>query len=142
MPGLSPASTGEPPSEKRQATNRLRDERISGGFANWPSFMIASSLDLSCRMETFASGSPSTRSRSASQPSRISPRSLHQGRAGPVDHRHPGGGEAARAAPDARDPVALYQQLPWYGCAPVASIMRTFVKRTFAMSVSQLDPGV
>src|SRR5258705_6644643 len=77
MPGLSPASTGEPPSEKRQATNRLRDERISGGFANLPSFMIASSLDLSCRMEMFASGSPSTRSRSASQPSRISPRSLH-----------------------------------------------------------------
>src|SRR5262247_94561 len=51
LPGLSPASTGEPPAEKRQATNRLRDERISGGFVNWPSFMIASSLDLSCRME-------------------------------------------------------------------------------------------
>ena len=39
----------------------------------------------------------------------------HQGRAGPVDHRHPGGGEAARAPADARDPVALYQQLPRVG---------------------------
>ena len=51
-------------------------ERISGDFVNSPSFMIASSLALSWRIEMFASGSPSTSSRSASQPSRISPRSL------------------------------------------------------------------
>src|SRR5262245_28646762 len=62
--------------QPRHAMKRLRAERISGALANSPSFMMASSFDLSWRMEMLASGSPSTSKRSASQPSRISPRSL------------------------------------------------------------------
>src|SRR5258708_23388036 len=48
-----------------ESGRRLRTERIPGSLWNVPSFMIASSRAGSCRIAIFASGSPSTRRRSA-----------------------------------------------------------------------------
>ena len=58
--------------------------------------------------------------------------SRHERRARTVDHRHAGDRHAARAARDARD-AFLDQDSPGWGCAPVASRMRTLVNRTLAM---------
>ena len=71
-----PASRTSRHAQAAVCDQRERCERISGALQNSPSFMIASSLSLSCRIAMLDSGSPSTSSRSASQPSWISPSSL------------------------------------------------------------------